>query len=288
MYEIKQYKEGHFDIYELIDTRYQAWVKAAPERGGIIIGYGVDQTELLYLNNETFQDQAANVRGGIPILFPISGQLENGQYEWEGISYTMKNHGFARNMPWEVIETGATNDEAFITIRLKSDEETKESYPFDFELIYTYRLQNGKLSIEQEYWNHSDVEMPVYPGFHPYFKTAEKNLAYSTDAKSFLDYNGGQVKLIQDGMNLEGKKESFTLLDAEAKRIGFPLPEASKSILMEYGDEFRYVVLWTEAGKEFVCVEPWFAKTGELNRKEELTFIQPKESLKTFLSIAAK
>ena len=80
-------------------------MKAAPERGGIIIGYGVEGTELLYLNNETFQDEEANVRGGIPILFPISGQLENGEYEWEGISYTMKNHGFARNMPWEVIET---------------------------------------------------------------------------------------------------------------------------------------------------------------------------------------
>ncbi|WP_455660766.1 aldose epimerase family protein [Pradoshia sp.] len=288
MYEMKRYKDGRYEIYELIDTVSKAWVKAAPERGGIIIGYGVENKELLYLNDETFQDEKANVRGGIPILFPIAGQLENGQYEWEGISYTMKNHGFARNMPWEVIDAGASNDGAFLTIRLESNEETKKSYPFDFEVVYTYHLQDGKLSIEQTYSNESDVEMPLYPGFHPYFKTAEKNLAYRTDAKSFLDYNDGQVKSLQDGLSLNGKKESLALLDAEAKDIEFPLPEVSRSVLMEYGDEFRYVVLWTEAGKEFVCVEPWFALTGEFNRKKELTFIEPKGTLKTFLSMSVK
>ena len=288
MYEIKQYKDGQYDVYELIDRRAEAWVKAAPERGGIIIGYGVEGTELLFLNNETFQDEEANVRGGIPILFPISGQLENGQYEWEGVSYTMKNHGFARIMPWEVIETGATNDGAFMTIRLKSNEETKKSYPFDFEVIYTYRLRDGKLSIEQEYRNESDVEMPIYPGFHPYFKTADKDLAYRTDAKSFLDYNDGKVKSLREGLNLNGKKESLVLLDAEENSIEFPLPELSKSVLLEYGAEFRYVVLWTEEGKEFVCVEPWFAKTGQFNLKDELTFIQPGECLKTFLTLSAK
>ena len=61
MYEIKQYKDGQYDVYELIDRRANAWMKAAPERGGIIIGYGVEGTELLYLNNETFQDEQANV-----------------------------------------------------------------------------------------------------------------------------------------------------------------------------------------------------------------------------------
>lgn len=288
MYQIKQYLDGQYQVYELIDSQSKAWVKAAPERGGIIIGYGTEGTELLYLNNETFQDEKANVRGGIPILFPISGQLEGGKYEWAGTVYKMKNHGFARNMPWEVMETGATNDEAFMTIRLKSNEETKESYPFDFEVIYTYRLQEGKLSIEQEYKNESDVEMPIYPGFHPYFKTAEKNLSYHTDAKTFLDYNDVQVKPVESGLSLEGKKESLALLDAAANRIDFPLPEVSKSVTLEYGEEFRYVVLWTEAGKEFVCVEPWFAQTDEFNRKDELTYIQPKETLKTVLTISAK
>lgn len=288
MYELKQYQDGRFQVYELIDSQSKAWVKAAPERGGIIIGYGIDGTELLYLNNETFQEEKMNVRGGIPILFPISGQLKSGQYEWNGTVHEMKNHGFARNMPWEVIEAGATNDQAFITIRLKSNEETRKSYPFDFEAIYTYCLQEGKLFIEQEYKNKSDVDMPLYPGFHPYFKTAEKNLAYDTDAKTFLDYNDGQVKPVESGLSLEGKKESLVLLDAGTKRIEFPLLEISKSVTLEYGDEFRYVVLWTEVGKEFICVEPWFAQTDEFNRKNELTYIQPRESLKTTLTISAK
>ncbi len=54
MYQIKQYLDGQYQVYELIDSQSKAWVKAAPERGGIIIGYGTEGTELLYLNNETF------------------------------------------------------------------------------------------------------------------------------------------------------------------------------------------------------------------------------------------
>ncbi|PLR82949.1 aldose epimerase [Bacillus canaveralius] len=287
MFEIKQYQDEKYKIYELTDSSANSWLKIAPERGGIIIGFGVQGEELLFLNKKTFYDADANIRGGIPILFPISGQLENGEYMWNGQVYKMKNHGFARNQPWEVIGT-SVDGEASITLSLESNDEMKKSYPFDFEVIFTYVLKDGTLTINQEYVNRSDSAMPLYAGFHPYFKTTDKNIGYDTDAQTFLDYNDLQLKQVNNGLDLTDKKESLVLTDAVKKEISFVLPELNKKVLMEYGEEFKYVYLWTEKGQGFICVEPWMAKTDELNRKEELYFVKPGEALKTFLTITVE
>jgi galactose mutarotase-like enzyme len=70
--------------------------------------------------------------------------------------------------------------------------------------------------------------------------------------------------------------------------ISFTLPENKKRIRLTYGDDFKYVILWSEEGQDFVCVEPWMANTKELNRKEELTLIAPNDTLKTYLSITVE
>ncbi|MED1466879.1 aldose epimerase [Bacillus salipaludis] len=287
MYQIKKFKDKNYDIYELNDVEANSWLKVAPERGGMIIEFGVQGKELLFLNKETFYQSDANVRGGIPILFPISGQLENGEYEWEGKTYKMKNHGLARNYAWEVVDT-RNNNEASITVSLKSNEEMKKSFPFEFEVNFTYVLKKHTLKIVQEYKNQSDMKMPMYPGFHPYFRTAHKNMTYETDAKTFLDYNDMKIKEVSQGLDLMVKRESLVLLDAIKKEISFELPEIKKKVQITYGDEFKYVYLWTESGQDFLCVEPWMAMTNELNRKEELVFVSPRESLITEMTISAE
>lgn len=285
MFELKKSVEFNHNVFELVDTDKKTWLKVVPERGGIIIGFGSNGEEHLFLNEQTLADPAKNIRGGIPILFPISGQLENGQYEWNGTIYQMKNHGVARNLPWEVVEITPKDSEASIVLRLKSNSETKKSFPFDFEVIFTYVLKENTLIIKQEYQNLSDIDMPIYAGFHPYFKTKEKDLLYKTDAKTYLDYNDMKEKKIEGNLNLNGKKESFALLDAIKRGISFNLPDRKKTVTMSYGNEFKYVVLWTENDQDFVCVEPWMALTGELNRKEELVMMKSGEKLNTSLEI---
>ena len=279
MYNVTTMQDQKFKIYMLEDTATQSWVKVAPERGGIVFSYGVEGVELLYLNEETFYDTDKNVRGGIPVLFPISGQLTNGTYEWEGKTYTMSNHGFARNASWEVVSQD-TESGASLALRITSNPQTKISFPFDFEVVYTYSLTDGVLAIDQVYKNTGDQPMPMYPGFHPYFKTSEKNLAYGTDATQYFDYNDGQVKEYKGQLDLANLKEAVVLLDANQSSISFHPSELNKRVKLEYGKAFKYVMLWTESGKEFVCVEPWMAKTDEFNRGEELVMVPAKESLK--------
>ena len=284
MYNVKESIDQNYKIYELTDTETNSWVKVAPERGGIIFSYGVEGEELLYLNKETFYNQDKNVRGGIPILFPISGQLSNGMYEWEGKIYSMSNHGFARNASWELIDSNMENS-ASLTIRISSSEQTKISYPFDFSVTYTYVLKDGKLTIEQEYNNHGDQPMPIYAGFHPYFQTSEKHLSYETDATKYYDYNDDQVKTFTGSVDLTNLKESVVFLGSNQPSITFGNPAMKKRIKLSYGEHFKYIVLWTESGNDFVCVEPWMAKTDELNHKEELIMVNGNESLVTEFSV---
>ncbi|WP_123043132.1 aldose epimerase [Cohnella candidum] len=284
-YEIAKSMD-QYPILELIDHETDSSVLLCPDRGGIVIGARLNGRETLYLDKETFYDPEANIRGGIPVLFPICGQLRQGQYEWEGVTYKMKNHGVARNRPWETAVTGIDGS-AWATLVLRSSPDTLESYPFDFELRFTYRLKAGVLSIEQEYRNLSDRSMPMVAGFHPYFATEGKSLPYVTDATRYLDYNDGVIKPFEGVIDLTEMKESAALLDATRPEIAFPL-STEAAIHMSYSESFRYVVLWAVEGKPFVCVEPWTALNEALNDNKGLLGVEPGETFSAVLHIACE
>lgn len=282
MYKIETYEEQSFVMYQLRSEDDSSWITVCPERGGIIIGYGVNGKEHLYLNKETLYDRKRNVRGGIPILFPISGQLENKQYQWEGQTYDMPNHGLARIHPWEVIDTNCDEEKASISILFESSIGTKGIFPFDFEVIFTYTLKQNQLFIHQSYRNLGEKQMPIYPGLHPYFKTKSKVVSLDTEAETYYDYNDNQVKAFDGQIDMEGLKEAV-VLETEHQQIEAQYDDR-KDLHIETATDFRYTVLWTEAGKDFVCIEPWTAKNGELNRKEALIMVDSKDSLETWVS----
>ncbi|MEV5029182.1 aldose epimerase [Paenibacillus sp. LPE1-1-1.1] len=280
--------EDTFTLYELTEESTQSRVIVCPERGGIVIGCQLNGLELFYLDKATFEHKTANIRGGNPILFPICGQLEEQAYEWNGQTYNMANHGVARNAAWDVVSTNA-DGEASITIRLQSSEDTLRSYPFAFELLFTYVLQNGQLHTRQTYRNRSEAAaMPFYAGFHPYFAIdSDKKIAYEIDATRYFDYNDNVEKPFDGVIDLEGLVESVCLLDAKKSEISFPSVQGARVRLM-YDDIFKYMVLWSVKDRPFVCVEPWMAMTGELGRKEELVMLNAGEELQANLTISCE
>nr|WP_307206072.1 aldose epimerase [Paenibacillus harenae] len=286
-YGVRNYVDT-YSVYELTEKSTESRIIVCPERGGIVIGCQLHGQELFYLDKATFEHPTANIRGGNPILFPICGQLENLSYEWDGQAYNMANHGVARTSAWEVVGT-SEEGEASITIRLRSNEQTLLSFPFDFELLFTYALKDGKLHTRQQYRNLSKGKtMPFYAGFHPYFAIDQgKSIVYETDASTYLDYNDNVVKPFEGEFDLEGLVESVTLLDAKQREIAFPVAGGVR-VRMTYDDIFKYVVLWSSNGKPFICVEPWMALTGELNRQEELVMLEAGQELRANLTIACE
>ncbi|WP_341278562.1 aldose epimerase [Paenibacillus sp. FSL H8-0537] len=281
-YEVTSYTDT-YQIFELKEHATNSRVLICPERGGIVIGCQLQGQELLYLDRDTFIDPAANIRGGIPVLFPICGQVRNGAYEWDGVRYNMRNHGVARQASWNVEGQSAENG-ASLTLSLESSAQTQAAYPFNFKLTFTYRLKDGKLDIEQAYSNLSETSMPVHAGFHPYFAIAEKNLTYRSDAQQALDYNDNQVKPFSGPLDLNGLVESVALLDATTPEISFPFGD--QQIKLSYSEVFGTTVIWSVEGKPFVCVEPWTAPNEALNDKKGLVMVEPGKALEASITIA--
>src|SRR4051794_23759870 len=90
-----------FARYALVDDGPVASrVEVIPERCALVTSFRVGDREVLYLDPATLVDPAKNVRGGIPVLFPMAGKLANERYAVDGREYSMKQHGFARNRAW--------------------------------------------------------------------------------------------------------------------------------------------------------------------------------------------
>ena len=62
-----------------------------------------------------------------PVLFPIVGKLKNDSYHWNKQSYYMKQHGFARDSQFTLIE----QLEHKVVLQLNATHETKQQFPFD-------------------------------------------------------------------------------------------------------------------------------------------------------------
>src|SRR5436190_16724618 len=117
-------------------ARVAAW------RGGMLTHLEVNGDEVLYLDEATLLNEMGNVRGGAPVLFPSPGKLTNDAWSYGGRSGAMKQHGFARNVPWTVVRTDVTRGAA-VTLRLASSDVTLAQYPWGFVAEYTYLLRAG-------------------------------------------------------------------------------------------------------------------------------------------------
>ncbi|NET72419.1 MAG: aldose epimerase, partial [Sphaerospermopsis sp. SIO1G2] len=202
MFTITQ-EQQQYKTYILSDTTSGFQAEVVPERGGIITRWRVKGEEVLYLDTERFTNPELSVRGGVPILFPICGNLPDNTYTYNGQQYTLKQHGFGRNLPWQVT-TQTTEGKASLTVTLKSDEVTKSVYPFDFLLTFTYSLQGNSLVIDQVYQNLSAVPMPFSAGFHPYFQCGDKSgLEFDIPSSQYFDQKTKEIQTFNGNFDFQ-------------------------------------------------------------------------------------
>lgn len=280
-------QENQYKTYVLSDGEASASLEVVPERGGIITRWKVNGQDILYLDEERFANPDLSVRGGIPILFPICGNLPDNAYVHNGKSYPLKQHGFARDLPWEVIEQ-STEGSASLTLKLSSNELTRSLYPFEFDLHFTYVLKGNTLTLRQQYTNHSSEPLPFSAGFHPYFEVSDKTqLQFQIPASEFQDQRskalyafGGSFDFNQDEIDV-----AFTELSNPIAIVTDPA--RSLQVTFASSPEFSILVFWTLKGKEFYCLEPWTAARNALNTGERLISLAPGTSLETEFRLKA-
>ena len=281
--EQRQYK-----TYLLSDQATDSHLEVVPERGGIVTNWRVQGQELLYLDAERFANPEITVRGGIPILFPICGNLPNNTYTHNGQTYTLKQHGFARDLPWQVTEQ-ETQDVASLTLVLESNEQTLVAYPFQFQVAFTYQLRGNTLAIHQRFENRSDEPMPFSVGLHPYFVTADKTqLQFDIPATELLDQRSQTVESFSNQFDFE--RDEIDVAFRELSHRSATASDRSQGVQLTLSCESPYstVVFWTVKGKEFYCLEPWTAGRNALNTGDRLTHLAPGSSLETTVRLTAR
>jgi len=100
-----------------------------------------------------------------PVLFPFVGAVKGKEYRYNGKTYEMSQHGFARDMEFSLISN--TSDE--IQMELTDTEGTLTKYPFHFRLKIGYQLNDRALTViwRVENWNENDMFFAI--GAHPGF-----------------------------------------------------------------------------------------------------------------------
>ena len=278
--------EDALETHLLIDHEAKARVVLAPTRGGMVTRFIVRDTNVLYLDADTLRDPVKNVRGGIPVLFPIAGRLANDKYQWDGATYTMKQHGFARNMPWTIVDQ-ATDGGARLGLALTASSMTRPQYPFDFRLAVTYVLCEGRLTVQTRVSNLGERNMPIHPGLHPYFQLADRNKGAArvvTDATRAFDNRTGSIVTLREPIDLAADVVDMHVLDHWPRTVKLTRPE-DRDVELSLGVPDRVLVVWTERGRDFVCVEPWTARSNALN-DGSATQVLPGGTHETTFSIA--
>ncbi len=268
-------KQNQYITYILSDESALSRLEVVPERGGIITRWSIEGQDIFYLDEERFTNPELSVRGGNPILFPICGNLPDNVYVYDGQAYHLKQHGFARNLPWEVIEQ-STEDGCKLTLSLKSNDETLEMYPFDFEVKFIYELNGKTLKIHQEYINKSDKVMPFCFGFHPYFLVKNKEqLSLDIPGSSYQIKDTKEILPYDGTFDFNDEEIDVALKSLKRSSASITDPSRSLKINLTWSDEYSTIVFWTLKGKEYVCLEPWSAPRNAISTGENLIELQP-------------
>jgi galactose mutarotase-like enzyme len=270
-------RDGAIPTLVLSDTEATSRAVLAPARGGMLIELAVAGRDLLYLDRTTFEEPIANVRGGVPVLFPSPGKLVNDTWARSGASGTLRQHGFARNLPWKVAATG-TDDGAWARLALASTDVTLAAFPWEFLAEYTYRLRGRAIVIEMRIENRGRTPMPFGAGFHPYFAVPDAAKAATTiTTAATRAYDNAQKRDVPfHGFDLTAAEVDLHLDDHGSTESS--LVSGDLTVRLRGSAEFTHWVVWTLRGRNFVCVEPWTCPGNALNTGERLIVLEPGEA----------
>ena len=214
-----------------------------------------------------------------PILFPIVGRLKDNETYIEDKLYNMSQHGFARDMEFEVIDE--TNSS--IIYKLQSNEESKKFYPYEFELLIKYTLEENKLNIKWEVKNIDSREIYFSIGAHPAFNISSREELSNYYIEFKCKDNINQISLEGPYYNeitsmskletLELNPKSFekdAIIFTNIDELSIKNKKEDNYIKVSFED-FPLVGIWSPYYKDesltapFICVEPWHGLADSVN-----------------------
>lgn len=237
-----------------------------------------------------------------PVLFPIVGRLKEDRYQLDGKTYEMSQHGFLRDVEFDVALQNSTD----VCFRFSSGRSYLNVYPYEFKAIIRYTLMEDKLIVGWEIINETNEEMYFSIGAHPAFRiplveneTAENyNLHFIPAAdKNVMEYEieNSLIRekgIVNDLVSIPLTDSLFAndaLIYSNIDQVTLSSNKSKHGVEVRF-DGFPFVGIWSKYtdGKmaPFVCIEPWYGiadtynTNGNLKEKFGINKIEPKEAFR--------
>lgn len=245
-----------------------------------------NNVEYMWCGDEKFWGRTS------PVLFPVVGGLKNKKYMFGGKEFSMGQHGFARDMDFELIYS----DNACAEYVLKSSDETFINYPFNFELRIKYTLNNSAVTVSWEVKNTDEKQMYFSIGAHPAFNLRDGKNYFAFDKKAdnyhLIDVNGLYVSeksykfdytdMLEITNNMFDN-DAFIIEDNQVNCVS--LCDNNKKPYVNVRFNAPLFGIWSPAKKNapFVCIEPWHGRCdrndtdGDFTKKDYIITLEPGE-----------
>ncbi len=269
---------GDFPHWRFTDPASGDSLTVAPERGGLVTGWCCGGAEILYFDAERFADPAKSVRGGIPVLFPICGNLPGDVLTLPQGAFPLAQHGFARDLPWTI---ALLEDGDGVLLQLRDGPESRPHFPFAFSLELELRLQPSALAITARITNRGEAGTAALPfslGLHPYIAVADlARVRLEGLPESCIDHlsmapaaTADQLSRLEQGVDfLCSGQGPVRLVDPAGGRVVTLHPSAPMDL----------VVVWSDPPRPMLCLEPWSGPRGALSTGERRLLVPAGESL---------
>jgi galactose mutarotase-like enzyme len=254
-------------------------LRVVPERGGLVTSWVAEGRERLYFDAERFADPAKSVRGGIPVLFPICGNLPGDSLRLPQGAFPMAQHGFARDLAWQLEPLEAGDG---IRLSLADSPASRAHYPFAFQLTLDYRLESRALAITASVEHRAEGQagvgdpMPFALGLHPYFGLSSLEVAELQGLPEQC-FNHLTMAPAATAEQLRRLGQGVDLLAAPSGPVRLWDRARGEGVELQLSAPLDLAVVWTDPPRAMLCLEPWTAPRGALASGERQLSLQPGE-----------
>jgi galactose mutarotase-like enzyme len=220
-----------------------------------------------------------------PVLFPVVGTLKENIFIYNGNSYTLLRHGFARDAEFEIV----AREQQHAILLLKDSAASFKNYPFNFELLLKYELDNDLLKVTYEVRNTGTGKMYFSIGAHPAFKVPLTEGTIYEDYYLQFDYNedAGRWPINKDGLIEQApvsffnnsfrvdlnralfQNDALVFKHLHSHKVSLKTSHHAHGLDF-YFERFPYLGLWAAKGGNFVCIEPWCGIADSVDHDQQL------------------
>ena len=204
---------------------------------------------VLFVSGESHFAAGKAIRGGVPVIFPWFGAKADDP--------KAPQHGFVRNVPWELRGITAGPDGAVaVTFAFGPSAETRKVWPHEFELLYAITF-GAALEMSLQVRNAGTTPFRCEEALHTYLAVADVR-------KATIEGLGGREFIDKvDGFRRKTQPPGSFTLDGETDRVYLNTPDTvvvNDRNATEPAGGVRMLSVEKQGSGSSIVWNPWIAK----------------------------